>query len=476
MTLIEEIKKGENKKLEFKEKLSGNYNSFLKTVVAFANGSGGKIIFGIKDKTHEIIGIDDEEIFDLSDKISNLISEKCFPAIIPEIYIANVENKNLLVVEIFSGQLKPYYLKEQNNKKKVYIRVGATTRLADENIIKALEREKLNISYDEEILFDYPEESIDFQPIKTDFKKFTGKELNEIKMVNLKILKEYNKKKFLTIGGALLIGKDEFLEYAGIKCARFKGNSVNEFIDSKEFVGPLYKIVEEAINFSKVHIEKSMIITEIRRREKYIVPIEVIREAIINAVVHRDYSINSDIKLAIFDNRIEITSPGGLPGNLDVESIKDGRSEIRNKVIARFFKEIRYIEQWGTGIRRIIELCKLNGLKEPEFIDDGRYFKVIIYKIIENKEAFENTVPESAGKLPESAGKLPESAGKLPEINEDILKFLNEHGKITRSDVEKILNIKERQARNILKEYVEKGLLKRNGSGKNTYYTINPHS
>ncbi|NUU96870.1 MULTISPECIES: hypothetical protein [Marinitoga] len=78
--------------------------------------------------------------------------------------------------------------------------------------------------------------------------------------------------------------------------------------------------------------------------------------------------------------------------------------------------------------------------------------------------------------MPESAGKLPESAGKLPEINEDILKFLNEHGKITRSDVEKILNIKERQARNILKEYVEKGLLKRNGSGKNTYYTINPHS
>jgi len=466
MTLIEKIKKGENKKLEFKENLSENYNSFLKTVVAFANGSGGKIIFGIKDKIFEIIGIDDDRILDLSDKISNLISEKCFPAIIPEIYITNIENKNLLVVEIFSGQLKPYYLKEGNDKKKVYIRVGATTRPADNNIIKTLEREKLNISYDEEILFDYPEERIDFQPIKNDFKNFTGKELNEIKMLNLKILKEYNKRKFLTIGGSLLIGKEKFLEYAGIKCARFKGNSINEFIDSKEFLGPIYKIVEDAINFSKIHIEKRMIITEMLRQEKYIVPIEVIREAIINAVVHREYSINSDIKLAIFDNRIEITSPGGLPGNLDVESIKDGRSEIRNKVLARFFKEIRFIEQWGTGIRRIIELCRLNGLKEPEFIDDGRYFKVIIYKIIEDKKTFENT-------LPESAGKMPESAGKMPEINEKILVFFKKHGKITRKDVEKILNVKERQARNILKEYVEKGFLKRNGNGRNTYYTIN---
>ncbi|GAB6189968.1 hypothetical protein JCM30566_17100 [Marinitoga arctica] len=255
--------------------------------------------------------------------------------------------------------------------------------------------------------------------------------MDENKLFNLKIIKKYNNKIYLTIGGALILGLREQFEYSGIKCARFKGNNINEFIDSKEFTGPLYKIVEDAINFAKIYIERNVIIKGLAREEKYIVPIEVLREVIVNAVVHRDYSINSDIKFAIFDNRIEVTSPGGLPGNLNVETIKDGRSEIRNKVIARFFKEIGYIEQWGTGIRRIIELCSKNGLKKPEFIDDGRYFKVVIYKIIENRDAFIK-----------------------------VLDFILKNGKIKRKDIEKIFNVGERRARNILKEYVEKSIEK----------------
>ncbi|WP_129407817.1 RNA-binding domain-containing protein [Marinitoga lauensis] len=347
MGLLDEIKKGENKKLEFKEKLSSDYNTFLKTVVAFANGSGGKIVFGINDKTKRIIGISDDELFSLSDKISNLISEKCYPMIIPEIYVQNIDGKNLLIVEIYPGQSKPYFLKHKGNIMKSYIRVGATTRVADENIIKSLEREKLNISYDEEILFSYEPDEKDFNELKKDFYNFTKKELSKNKMLNLKILRMYNKKSFLSIGGALIIGKNDIFEFSGIKCARFKGNDVSEFIDSKDYYGPLYKIADEAMTFAKTHIEKRIIIKDLQHEENFIIPIPVIREAIINAIVHRDYTINSDIKFAIFDNRIEITSPGGLPGNLDVDAIKDGRSEIRNKVIARFFKEIGYIEQWG---------------------------------------------------------------------------------------------------------------------------------
>ncbi|WP_129407818.1 hypothetical protein [Marinitoga lauensis] len=137
----------------------------------------------------------------------------------------------------------------------------------------------------------------------------------------------------------------------------------------------------------------------------------------------------------------------------------------------------------GTGIKRIIELCKKNGLKEPEFVDDGRYFKVIIYKVTkDNLKPEINYFSETAGKVPETAGKVPETAGKVPEtagilsknidFNEKIKEFLLLNNKITRKDVEAILNVKERRARDILKKYVEKGFLQKYGQGRNTYYKL----
>ncbi len=184
----------------------------------------------------------------------------------------------------------------------------------------------------------------------------------------------------------------------------------------------------------------------------------------VNAVVHRDYSINSDIKFAIFDNRIEITSPGGLPGNLDIETIKDGRSEIRNTVIARFFKEIGYIEEWGTGISRMINQCRKYGLKEPIFIDDGRYFKVILFR--ETKSA---GMQEKSAGMPEKSAGMPEKSAGMPE---KIKNFIASNGKITRKDIEHIFGVGERRGREILKKLRETNILEKRGNGKNTYYVL----
>lgn len=360
-------------------------------------------------------------------------------------YIENVENKKLLVVEIYPGPQKPYYFKGKT--KEVYIRIGATTRKASEEIIRSLERQRSNISYDEEIIYDAIYDESEISNLKKDFLYLTGKELTKSDLYNLKILKNIRQKDYLTVGGALLIGKNNLFDYAKISCARFKGISLStkEFIDQKEYFGPLYKQVESAFKFAIEHIEKRGEIKGLKREDSYIVPIEAIREALVNAVVHRDYLIKgSDIKLAIFDDRVEITSPGGLPGNLSVDLILQGRSEIRDRVIARFFKEIGYVEQWGTGIKRIVDLCKSRSLKEPEFIDDGAFFKVIIYK-----------VPDSAG------------------YENKILDFLYKNGRISRVDVEKLFNVKERRARNILKNMVDKGILKRKGKGSKFYYELN---
>lgn len=199
----------------------------------------------------------------------------------------------------------------------------------------------------------------------------------------------------------------------------------------------------------------------IKRIDTLEIPIEALREVIVNAIVHRDYSIRDSIKIAIFDNRVEITSPGNLPRSLDIDMIKKGRSEIRNVVIARFFKELGFIEQWGTGIRKIIALCVQNNLKEPEFFDDGTSFKVIIYRKVTS---------ESAGIVPESAGIVPES-----EINEKerlVLKLLQDHGSASRKDIQDLLRMSERGVRKLLSKLENKGFIKQIGKGKNTKYVL----
>ena len=389
------IKKGEGKTIEFKRTLPDG-NHIAKTVISFSNMAGGKIIIGIEDKTAEVIGINDDEAIDFPDKISNIIHERCYPFILPEIYLVYINDAKVMVVEVFPGALKPYYLKNKGKRDGTYIRVGATNKKADMEMIMELERQKRNISFDEELDYELDEKSLDMERLKSDFHGYTGKSMSQNDLLNLKILKEEHGKIYPTVGGLLLAGRTDYMEYARIKCARFKGTNMDIFIDQKEFTGPLYRQVEEAMKFAHIYIALSGKVEGLQRIDRYEVPLEVIREAVVNAVVHRDYSISgSDIKFAIFDNRIEVTSPGALPRSLEIEDIIAGRSEIRNKVIARFFKEIEFIEQWGSGIRKMFRLLKEDGLPEPLFRESGLFFKIILYKKKRQQTTIETTAKAS---------------------------------------------------------------------------------
>ena len=140
--LIEEILKGESEKIEFKE--NAKTNTYIKTVVAFANGNGGKIVFGVKDNK-EIVGVENE--FEVMDGIINAISDSCYPMIVPDISLHTLENKTIILVEIEGGKKKPYYLKSKGMQKGTYIRSGATTRIIEEDyVLKELVLEgKINI-------------------------------------------------------------------------------------------------------------------------------------------------------------------------------------------------------------------------------------------------------------------------------------------------------------------------------------------
>jgi ATP-dependent DNA helicase RecG len=481
------IRKGEGKTLEFKETLPSG-ESLARTAVAFSNMAGGKIIIGIEDRSSKLTGISENDALDFPDRIYGMIYDRCSPAIIPEIYLVSVEDRKVLVVEIYPGALKPYYLTSKGREKGIYVRVGAVNKPADREMIGELERQRLNISFDEQPLYDKTEAHLDIERLTKDFQRLSGRELTPQDLLNLRIVREEGKQRFVTVGGMMLAGRENLLEFARVKCARFKGKEMVEFIDQKEFSGLLYEQAEEAMKFAMTYIAKSGKIEGLQRIDRYEVPLEAIREAIVNAIVHRDYSISgADIKFAIFDDRIEITSPGCLPRSLEIEDIMAGRSEIRNKVIARFFKEIGFIEQWGTGMRKMVNLCAAANLPEPAFKESGLYFKIIFFKKAfspDDKTGWsENTNKENSrdrnSKLQETAGgqqwwsdKWSERWSEIPPRHREILELLRANRGISRQGLARSLAINPSAVQKHLAKLKEAGYIKRIGPDKGGYWQV----
>jgi ATP-dependent DNA helicase RecG len=272
-------------------------------------------------------------------------------------------------------------------------------------------------------------------------------------MRNLKLVHEENGELYPTNGLLIILGK---FEHVRMKCSRFKGTTMDVFLDSKEYDGDLFVQLENAENFIKNHISLSSEIKGLQREDQYEIPIEAIRESLVNAVVHRDYSNDGrDIKIGVYDDMVNIVSPGGFPSTITQEDILEGRSEIRNKVIARVFKELNYIEQWGSGIRRIKSSCKARGLKEPEIIEKGDFVDVSLYREVIDADEVINDIPE------------------LSHQEEKVIEYLKANeNRITTREAESVLDVAERRARKILKDMVGKGLLKRVGRTTNTHYRM----
>ena len=289
----------------------------------------------------------------------------------------------------------------------------------------------------------------------------------------------------------MLAGRENLFEYARVKCARFKGTEMVEFIDQKEFAGLLYEQAEEAMKFAMTYIAKSGKIEGLQRIDRYEVPLEAIRKAIVNAIVHRDYSISgADIKFAVFDDRIEITSPGCLPRSLEIEDIMAGRSEIRNKVIARFFKEIGFIEQWGTGMRKMVNLCALANLPKPEFKESGLFFKIIFFKKgpAPNDKArwSEKNDSEDTGYTTYKYNMLQEATGgqegwsdkwsvrwsDIPPRHREILELLRANRGISRQGLASALAINPSAVQKHLAKLKDAGFIQRIGPDKGGYWQI----
>ena len=451
MSLQKSIQNGEGKTIEFKVELP-NSNTLAKTIIAFSNTGGGKLIIGVNDQG-EIIGLEhDVNIFELKDKVASIIYETCYPTVLPDIYTTTIDDHLLLIIEVYRGNLLPYYLKSKGKSEGVYIRVGATNRKASYENILELERQRMNISFDQEANREVDLDSLDITTLKGRFAR-AGKVLDQAVMKNFKLVIEDNNTLYPSNGLLILLGK---LEHVRMKCSRFKGTSMDVFLDRKEYEGDLFSQLEDAENFIKNHIKLSSEIKGLQREDQYEIPLEAIRESLVNAVVHRDYSNGGrDIKIGIYDDIVNVVSPGGFPSTITQEDILEGRSEIRNKVIARVFKELNYIEQWGSGIRRIKSSCQDRGLKEPEILEKGDFVDVSLYREVASST-------ENIG-----------SGSFLTDQEQKIVEFLKEHDDIIRTkDAKIVLSVEERRAREILKDLVEKQVIDKKGKGPSTFYKL----
>ena len=476
--LIEEILKGESEKTEFKE--NAKTNTYIKTVVAFANGNGGKIVFGVKDNK-EIVGVENE--FEVMDGIINAISDNCYPMIVPDISLHTLENKTVILVEIEGGKKKPYYLKSKGMQKGTYIRSGATTRIIEEDyVLKELVLEGENKYFDQQVCHG---ESVSDEEIEkfcewleklarknsendTEIRKITRNTL-----LSWKVLEEKNGRIFPTNAYILLSGKENWEVSRKIQCGVFKGETRSIFVDKKEFEGSIIMQLEKAYQYVLEKINLASDIVGIYRVDKYEIPPKSIREVIANAVIHRSYLEPNDIQVALYDNRLEITSPGMLLSGVNVKRMKEGYSKLRNRAIASVFAYVNIIEKWGSGIPRIMNEIREYGLQEPEFIPFENDFRVNIYrKNYNTTQSTQGSTQNRINTTQDISEKEKLDIKNLTETDKTIINTIINNPEMSQKQIADNLNWTVNKVKYYMKKFKQKNILKYEGTSQNGKWEI----
>ncbi|MBQ7282529.1 MAG: putative DNA binding domain-containing protein [Spirochaetales bacterium] len=493
--ILAEIRRGECETVEFKEDVPEHKEKYLKTAVAFANGNGGSLVFGVKDRTWEIIGLPPDEIFQKMDSIANSIYDATEPRIIPYIDVFTLEDKQIIVVTVNACSQKPCHLRREGFINGTYIRVAGTTRKADPSIVRELELEGSNRGFDTlRAPGTITEKEINrlcdrmyrhaLEWCLTDQKKKEQRKVTINQLLSWNIIQESDGQFFPTNAWYLLTGKLTEYPFARIQCAVFKGTDRCVFVTRKDIEGPIDQQIEDAMIFVMEHLNEGSRVDGPYRKDYYELPLDSIREMISNAVCHRSYLKNSCVQVAIYDDRIEVSSPGGLCENLTIEKIVKGQSRVRNRAIAAAFHYMHLIENWGTGIPKILRESRQYGLKDPEINDSGSDFRISLFRREFDFDRYGVVDPRERGNKVSNDNRNDNGNGTLNDtINETINDTLN----ATESKVLKIVSTDRNASitsimgatglsrstviRN-LQSLVESGKIVRDGSRKNGRWRI----
>lgn len=413
------------------------YTSDLKKeIVAFANTNGGIIYIGVQD-SGEIIGVDNADF--VMQQISNSLRDSIRPdvSMFTNIELLQEDKKFFIKLTISQGTKKPYYLADKGLKPTgVYVRSGTTSAPASEDAIRMMikmtdgDSFETNRSLIQELTFNKLEEEL----------KRRDLEFTEVQMKNLGILSPDD---IYTNMGLLISDQCRH----SIKFAIFQGTDKLVFKDRKEFTGSLFNQLTDAYKTIDFYNGTKATFHELLRTDERDYPEDAVREALLNAIVHRDYAFSGSTFINLFSDRLEIISLGGLVSGLSLEAAMLGASQPRNEKLASLFYRMKLIEAYGTGISKIISCYK--GLSvQPKF---------------ENVEgAFKVTLPNI-----HAQGKNIEE-----EKYVQILRLFEKKKEITRNDIEEALGVGTTHAINMLKEMQEKELISKVGNGRMTKYVM----
>lgn len=426
----------ENENTEFKSALTGD---IYKEVIAFANNGGGVIYIGVDDNGNETGVADVDETYT---RLTNGIRD----AISPDVTVFSkysLNENNVIKIEISEGARKPYYLKSNGIKPSgVYVRQGASSVPASEDQIRLMIKMSDGDSFEGIRSLN---QELTFASAKQAFEKY-GVEFSENKYRVLGITTDSND--LYTNLGLLLSDQCRH----SIKAAVFADEDNTSFLDSKEFTGSILRQLDDAYSYLMLNNRNNAEFKGLERVEHYSYPQEALREALLNALVHRDYAFSGSIIININESQIEFISLGGLLPGLSAEDIQNGISQPRNPKLAEVFHRLRLIESYGTGIRRIFTLYR-DCEKKPEIIVTPNTFKLIL----PNRNYY-------------STDKSEEKA--LNNQQRTILQHIERNGAITEETVQKLLGVKRTRAYVILKEMRDSGLIEVQGRGQNKKYTF----
>ena len=441
--------------------------SWCKSVSAFANGIGGTLIFGITNDD-QIVGLADAEHD--AEIISEQIKTRLEP--IPEFHISFFETedgKKLILLNVSGGEETPYYY-AADGVMEAFVRLGNESVKADAMELKRLVLRGKNSSFDS-LSTTYQASDFSFSKLKERYKSWTGESLDEKELLSFGLV---DAKGMLTNAGALL-ADDSPIRWSRIFCTRWngltKGGGVTDALDDAEYSGSLITLLNEGAAFIKRNTHTIWKKTADSRIDMQDYCERSYFEALVNSLVHRDYLVNgSEVHIDIFDDRLRIYSPGGMPdGTLVQERIIDAiPSTRRNPVLADVFQRLGYMERKGSGLTKIIESYKnaynYSEEKKPQFESSRVEFSVTLMNL--------NYGVNEANEAKNEANEAKNVTGKIQDIEILLLNILRENPNVTQKELARITGVSRSTIQRLMEEMIKEKKLLRIGATRSGHWEV----
>lgn len=415
-----------------------------KEIIAFANCEGGKLYIGVQDDG-TVSGLDDPDGVSL--QVSNMVRDAIKPDLTMFLHYETltVDGKKIVVVDIQQGTERPYYIAKKGLRPEgVYVRQGYSSVPATNTAIRQMIKETDGDHFEEMRSL---EQNLTFEKAEKEFADRNVK-FGQAQMKTLGIITQDG---VYTNLGLLL--SDQCVHT--IKAAVFEGTNQSQFQDRKEFTGSLFQQMDDVYDFIDFRNQTHSSFEKLRRIDRRDYPEVAVREALLNLLVHREYSFRASTFISIYTDRIEFTSIGGLVSGVTLKDLTMGISVCRNVKLANVFYRLELIEAYGTGILKIMDAYEGTGMT-PQIETSDNAFKIILPNLNAKTEQ-----------------KEPENTGFESSMEEEkVIALAKERGFVTRKEVEILLGIGQTTCGRLLKQMIVNGLIVQEGKGKNTHYCL----